>query len=173
MMLISSLSERRSADQLPIKVVHFIISSFVEKEKKLFNTTRKKWEELSEACRMRYSLVGYYRQEECDQMVDSIFHPSTDSTDSTDSTETSSSNQPNETNPTSSPCIPSYNANELVERVCNKGLCFSSYIKEEMKKEKEKYTKLSFIQQYNLLRSKWNQLSAEEKSAFMPTKQDE
>ena len=139
----------------------FLISLFIEKEKKLFGTTRKDWEEVSEAKRLHYSFVGYYRQEECDKRIESLSQP----TSTTASIREATVNEHNVSQPSSS-----IDAKAVGDQICMDSLCFSAFIKKEYKKEKDKYSQMSFIQQYIELRSKWDLLSADDKVKFSPSK---
>ena len=114
----------------------------LEKEKKLFTTTRQKWEAAGENKRLRLSLVGLYKQDECNIEVENRFERGESLDD----------------------------AESILSRVSDDCLLFSSFVHRELKKHSEIYQSLSFIAKYNLLREKWKNLDDEERKNYHPIK---
>ena len=112
----------------------------LEKEKKLFTTTRQKWEAAREDKRLRLSLVGLYKQEECNNKVETWFEGG----DSLD------------------------NAESILTHVSDDCMLFSSFVHRELKQHSETYKSLSFIAKYSLLREKWKGRDSTERKNYHP-----
>ena len=112
----------------------------LEKEKKLFTTTLQKWEAAREDKRLRLSLVGLYKQEECNNKVETWFEGG----DSLD------------------------NAESILTHVSDDCMLFSSFVHRELKQHSETYKSLSFIAKYSLLREKWKGMDSTERKNYHP-----
>lgn len=112
----------------------------VEKEKKLFTTTRKKWETVGEDIRLRLAIVGFYKQEECNKEVEELFEQG------------GSLNDPE----------------SILNRVNSDSLLFSSFVRRELEKHSEEYQNLSFIAEYSMLREKWKRMDSKKRKRYNP-----
>lgn len=109
----------------------------LEKDKKLFNRTRQRWEQADSRDRLRCCLAGQFKEDECNERAEALCDQGK----------------------------PLDCAESLLRDVFSESLKFSQFTIQELDGD-DSYESLSFMKKYEKLREKWRKMSSEEKDSF-------